>query len=148
MIIRRDHVAGLAIVLFGGLVLALSGDLPFGTPASPGPGMLPVLVVGVMVALAVILLVQAGSSPPLTTIAWDDLPHALVVIAALTAAVGLYTVLGFVPTLALLLFGLMYGVERMPLVTSLAVTAGMVGGAWLLLGTLLKTPLPRGIFGS
>ena len=36
MILRRDHVAGGAFVVGGALVLAVSGDLPFGTLAFPG----------------------------------------------------------------------------------------------------------------
>ena len=36
MILRRDHVAGGAFIVAGVLVLAVSGDLPFGTLASPG----------------------------------------------------------------------------------------------------------------
>ena len=32
------------------VVLAVSGDLPFGTLASPGAGMLPTLVIGFMMA--------------------------------------------------------------------------------------------------
>ena len=41
MILRRDHIAGGAFVAGGALVLALSGDLPCGTLASPGACMLP-----------------------------------------------------------------------------------------------------------
>ena len=37
MTLRRDHVAGGAFVVAGALILAVSGDLPFGTLASPGP---------------------------------------------------------------------------------------------------------------
>ena len=51
MNLRRDHVAGGAFVLAGALVLAVSCDLPFGTLASPGAGMLPTLLVGFLMAL-------------------------------------------------------------------------------------------------
>ena len=50
MIVRRDHVAGGMFIVAGALVLAVSGDLPFGTLASPGAGMLPKLVIGLMMA--------------------------------------------------------------------------------------------------
>ena len=50
MIVRRDHVGGGVFVVVAALVLAVSGDLPFGTLASPGAGMLPKLVIGLMMA--------------------------------------------------------------------------------------------------
>src|SRR5262245_18444017 len=58
MTLKRDHVAGGVFVVAGVLVLAVSGDLPFGTPSSPGAGMLPTLVVGLMMAFGFILLLQ------------------------------------------------------------------------------------------
>ncbi len=145
--LRRDHVAGVALLAFSAAVLALGTELPFGTTASPGPGMLPILCVGLMIALAVVLLATARSSPPLATLEWDDLPHALRVLVAAGAAVALYEVIGFLPTVTLLLFVLIFVIERMPLLISLAISIGMGGGAYLLLSTLLKTPLPHGIFG-
>ncbi len=41
MTLRADHVAGAAFVVFGLLVIALSGDLPFGQLSMPGAGFLP-----------------------------------------------------------------------------------------------------------
>ncbi len=51
MILRRDHIAGGVFVAAGALVFALSDDLPFGTLASPGAGMLPMLVLALMMAV-------------------------------------------------------------------------------------------------
>ncbi len=147
MTIRRDHIAAAALIVLGIAVFLLGHDLPFGTPASPGPGMLPTLAAGLMMALALVLLLMAGSSPPLATIAWDDLPHALIVVVATAAAAAAYTILGFPVTIWLLLFGLIWGVERMPLVTSLAISIGMTGATYMLLKSLLKQPMPQGIFG-
>ena len=74
MNLRRDHVAGGGFVLAGAVVLAVSSDLPFGTLASPGAGMLPTLIVGFLMAFGAVLFVRAGESPPLRAIAWTDLP--------------------------------------------------------------------------
>ena len=38
MILRADHVSGAAFAGFGALIIALSGDLPFGNLAMPGAG--------------------------------------------------------------------------------------------------------------
>ena len=89
MTIRRDHIAGGVLILFGAAVLTFGWHLPFGTAASPGPGMLPFLVIGLMMALALLLLLQAGSSPPIATVEWTDLPHALRVMAVTVVADGL-----------------------------------------------------------
>ena len=143
--LRRDHVAGGGIVVAGALIFAVSGDLPFGTLASPGAGMLPKLVIALMVGFAAILLVRAGDSPPVATLPWDDLPHAVRVVAVTAGAIALYAPLGFLVTMALLLFGLTFAIERKPLLNSLLFSASVTGIAYLLFNTLLKSPLPRGI---
>ena len=145
MSLRRDHVAGGAFVVAGALILAVSGDLPFGTLASPGAGMLPKMMIGLMMAFGLILLLRAGESPPFAAVAWGDLPHAVRVIAVAAAAVVLYVPLGFVATMSLLLFALTWGVERKPLLNSALFSVGVTGVAYLLFNTLLKSPLPRGV---
>lgn len=147
MNLRRDHVSGGAFVLASALILALSTDLPFGTLASPGAGMLPKLLVGLLMALAVVLFARARESPPLADIAWDDFPHALRVAAIAAAGVALYTRLGFVITLSALLFVLTFLVERKPFLHALGFSLGVSALAYLLFGFLLKTPLPSGPFG-
>ena len=52
MTLRADHVAGVFFIGFGIVVFAVSGDLPFGTLSSPGAGMMPKLMAGLMIAFA------------------------------------------------------------------------------------------------
>jgi len=145
--LRLDHVAGGIFIVAGALILAVSGDLPFGTLASPGAGMLPKLVIALMMAFGSVLLLRAGSSPPFAAVAWDDLPHALRVTAFAAAAVALYTTLGFLVTISLLLFGLTFAVERQPILHAAGFSIGVTGLAYLLFDTALKSPLPRGVLG-
>jgi hypothetical protein len=147
MIVRRDHVAGGAFIVAGALVLAVSGDLPFGTLASPGAGMLPTLVIGLLILFGAIIFVRAGESPPVGEIVWGDLPHAVRVAVVAAAAVALYTVLGFRITMAALLFVLTFVVERRPFVPAVAFSIGVTALAYGLFGLLLRTPLPRGLLG-
>ncbi|MBX9592333.1 MAG: tripartite tricarboxylate transporter TctB family protein [Hyphomonadaceae bacterium] len=147
MNLRRDHVAGGALILAGAGIFALSTDLPFGTLASPGAGMLPTLLVGFLMAFGVALFARAGESPPLADIAWTDLPHAVRVTAAAAAAVALYTTLGFLLTVGALLFALTFVVERRPFLVSAAFSIGVTTLAYTLFGLLLKSPLPRGLMG-
>jgi hypothetical protein len=125
-VIRRDHVAGGVFIVAGVLVFAMSGDLPFGTLASPGAGMMPKLVLGL----------------PLATINWGDFRHAATVVAVTAVAAALYTTIGFVLSVSLLLFVLLYFIEKRSLFGTLAVSVGVTVGCYLLFGTLLKSPLP------
>jgi putative tricarboxylic transport membrane protein len=142
MILRRDHVAGGAFIAGGALVFAVSGDLPFGTLASPGAGMMPKLVLGLMMAFGAIILMRAGESPPLAEIAWGDFRHAATVVVVSAVAVALYTTIGFVLSVTLLLFVLLYFIERRNLWSTLAVSIGVTVGSYFLFNTLLKSPLP------
>jgi ammonia channel protein AmtB len=145
--VRRDHIAGGAFVLIGALVLALSGDLPFGTLASPGAGMMPTLLTLLMMAFGIALMVRARASPPFAEISWTDLPHALRVAALAAAAAALYLLLGFALTMTLLLVALILGVERRPLLPAVAFSLVAVAVVYILFAILLRTPLPGGPLG-
>jgi putative tricarboxylic transport membrane protein len=147
MTLRRDHVAGGVFVVAGLLVLAVSGDLPFGTLASPGAGMLPTLAVALMMAFGLILLAQARRSPPLAEANWTDLPHAIRVAVVAAAAATLYVSLGFALTIPLLLFTLIFLVERRPLLPAIAFSIGATAAVYALFTLVLRTPLPRGLLG-
>ena len=143
--LRRDHVAGGAFIVAGAVVLAVSGDLPFGTLASPGAGMLPKLVTGLMIAFGVILMARAGESPPLAATVWADLPHSARVVAIMAVAVAAYTTLGFFVTMSALLFCLLFVVERRRLLLAAAFSLGVPLVTYLLFEYLLKSPLERGL---
>jgi hypothetical protein len=145
--LRRDHIAGAAFIIGGALVLAVSGDLPVGSMAMPGAGMLPKLVLGLMIVLGAVVMVRAGESPPLATLSWSDLPHAVRVVAVTAAVIALYTVLGFIITMALMMFALLFAIERRPLLPAAAFSLGVTVFAYLLFATLLKSPLPHGLIG-
>jgi hypothetical protein len=144
--VRRDYVAGGAMLIAGAFVLAASADLPFGTLASPGAGMLPTIVVVVLMAFATILLLGAGASPPIRAVDWTDAAHALRVVGATAAAVALYVPLGFIATIVLLLFVLTFLVERKPLLSALIFSGGATLLAYLVFATFLNAPLPRGLW--
>jgi Tripartite tricarboxylate transporter TctB family len=147
LIIRTDHVAGSVFVALGIVVLALSGDLPVGTLSFPGAGMMPKLVAGLMIVFGLLLVGRAGESAPLASLAWGDLPHAARVVAITAVAIALYQPLGFVITMALLLFTLTFGAERRPMLAAAAFSAGVVALTYLLFAVVLKTPLEPGVLG-
>lgn len=142
VVVRRDHIAGGVFIAAGLLVFAMSGDLPFGTLASPGAGMMPKLVLGLLIAFGAILVARASESSPLATIDWGDFRHAATVVAVTAVTTALYTTIGFVLSVSALLFVLLYFIERRSLLSTLAVSVGVTVGCYLLFGTLLKSPLP------
>ena len=145
MILRRDHIAGGAFVAAGIAVLAVSHDLPIGKLASPGAGMLPVLVTGLMILLGLIVMLQAASSPPFAEVSWHDLPHAAKLTAVAAATAMLYNPLGFVISMTLMLFVLIYIVERRSLFAALAFSIPIPLVTYLAFEYLLKSPLERGL---
>lgn len=147
MRLHRDHVAGIAIAATAAAVLLLSNDLPVGSLSMPGAGMMPKLVLAVMIVLALGVAAVGYRSPPLAELDWSDLPHALRVLAVAVPAVAVYTTAGFIVTMALLLFLLLFVVERRNVLAAAAFSIGVSVGAYFLFSNLLKTPLPAGVFG-
>jgi hypothetical protein len=142
MILRRDHVAGGAFAVASALVFLMSGDLPFGTLASPGAGMMPKLLLVLLIGFGVVLVLRADASPPLAEIEWNDIRHAATVIGLSAAATAVYTIIGFVLSMSLLMFVLLCFVERIALWRAAAISIGVTVGSYLLFNTLLKSPLP------
>jgi hypothetical protein len=147
MTLRTDHIVGGVFVAFSLVVLAFSRDLPVGSLSFPGAGMMPKLVAGLLIAFGLILILRGNESAPLATVPWDDLPHALRVVAITAAAIALYQTLGFLLTMALLLFMLIVGAERRHPLSAAAFSVGVVGLTYLLFAVVLKTPLERGLIG-
>jgi len=144
VILRRDHVAGGAFVVGGVILFACSGDLPFGTLASPGAGMMPKLIITLMIFFGLAIVVNARASPPLASVEWRDFPYALRVMAVAAIATALYTFLGFLVTMSLMLFGLICGIERKHIAGAAAVSIGITVATYVLFNWLLKSPLPHG----
>lgn len=145
MTIRSDHVAGGIFIVFGIIVFALSGDLPFGSLSSPGAGMMPKLMAGLMMAFALLVAFGGGSSPPLATIDWSDGWHALLVVAITGCAIAAYQPLGFIVTMSLLVFALLVIVERRNPLRAAAYSVALTLFAYWLFGIALKSPLERGV---
>jgi Tripartite tricarboxylate transporter TctB family len=145
MILRSDHVAGAAFIVLGIVVFAISGDLPFGRMSAPGAGMMPKLMAGLMMLFAATIIIGAAASRPFAEIDWSDRFHALLVVVITAVAVALYQTLGFLVTMALLVFTLLAVVERRNLVRAALYSVGLTVFAYWLFGIALKAPLERGI---
>src|SRR5712692_9122916 len=112
MNLRADHVAGATFVAFGGLVIALSGDLPTGQLSMPGAGFLPKIVAAMTIVLGLVLIASASERAPFSDISWADGKLSVMVTGMTAAAIGLYTILGFVITMGLMMIALLIVIER------------------------------------
>ena len=144
MTLRADHAAALFFIALGILVFALSGDLPFGTISSPGAGMMPKLMAGLMIVFAIATIAGAKDSAPFADIDWSDRWHAILLVAITAVAVSFYQTLGFLITMSLLVFTLLVVVERRPLLNAALYSVGLTLFAYWLFGKALKAPLARG----
>jgi hypothetical protein len=147
MTLRSDHVAGAAFVIFPILVFALSGDLPVGSLAAPGAGMMPKLLLVLMILFGIALLFGAGASQPFAEIDWGDRNHALLLVIISGLGISVYQWLGFIVTISLLVFTLLVVVERKNVFRAAAYSVGLTVIAWWVFGTALKSPLETGILG-
>lgn len=146
MILRADHVAGAVMVVAGAAVLALSGDLPFGSLSFPGAGFMPKVIATLIVGMGVLLVLGAGQSEPFSALGWDDLRHAAPVLAIAAVATFFYTRLGFAITLAIMMFALLVLIERKRPVPALLYSLAVVALAYVLF-TELRAPIPDGPLG-
>jgi hypothetical protein len=142
MKLGRENVAGAAFVLMAALIVSVSGDLPFGTLASRGAGMMPKLVIGLMLAFGLLLLARAGRSPALAAVAWGNFPQR----ASRSCHHG--GVCG-----SLHLAGLSCQHVAAPVRIDIRgraqralFSAGVTGLAYVLFRMALKSPLPQGLF--
>ncbi len=145
MNIRSDHVAGAAFVALGAVVFAISGDLPFGRLSSPGAGMMPKLMAGLMIAFAAMIMLSAATGRKFSEIDWSDRGHAVLLVAITAAAIVLYQTLGFLLTMSLLVFTLLVAIERRNILRAAAYGIGLSVFAYWLFGKALKSPLERGL---
>ena len=113
MILRADHVAGGAFIALGVLVLRRQRRSAVRHVHSPGAGMMPKLMAALMMAVRALIMVARAARARRSrrsTGATVACRAAACVITA--AAVASYQPLGFLITMALLVFALLVVVER------------------------------------
>lgn len=145
MTVRADHVAGAIFVALGLIVFVIGHDLPFGDISAPSAGMMPKLAAGLMIVFALAVMLRAPDSPPFASIDWSDRWHALQLVVITAVAVMLYRKLGFLITMAGLVFTLLVVVERRRLLPASLYAVGLAIFSYWLFGKALKSPLERGL---
>ena len=147
MTLRSDHVAGGFFIVFGILVIALSGDLPMGDLSMPGAGFLPKILAFLTIVFGLTLAARASESKAFVTLEWSNIRHAGLVVAITAIAIAVYDWLGFLTTMVLLMFALLIVIERRDIVRAAAYSLGIVLITYVTFEYVLKTPLNTGPFG-
>jgi hypothetical protein len=145
--LRADHIAGVFFIVAGLLVIALSGDLPFGNLSFPGAGFLPNILAVLTIFFGLVLVLRASESKPFAALTWTDAKHAGMVVGFTAVATALFDHLGFVTTNVLLIFALLVVIERRRLLPATVYSVGLVVFTYVLFVHVLKTPLEAGPFG-
>ena len=144
---RLDQIAGAVITAFGLYVAWAAREYPFGTLAEPGPGYLPFVLAMVLAAFGALLALRGRAVPTDRQVRFDDLPHALLLLAVLSAAAYAIERAGYRVTVALMLFFLLAIVERRSVIMSALLAAAMALGSFYLINNVLRVPLPVGAWG-
>jgi hypothetical protein len=147
MTLRTDHVAGAFFIVAGASVIALSGDLPFGTLSFPGSGFMPRILAVLAILFGIVLMLRAHESNPFATLGWSDARHAAMVVAIIAAAIAVFDWLGFLTTDILLIFALLVLIERRRILPAAIYSIAVTGITYILFVYALKTPLNTGPFG-
>ena len=143
--LKADQVAGGAFIALGIFVFAIGIDLPFGSVSAPGAGMMPKLMAALMMLFAAVIMLPSRESRPFAEIDWSDRGHAVLLVLITAAATLAYRPLGFLITMAALLFALLVVVERRNVVPAAIYSVALTVFAYWLFGKALKSPLERGL---
>ena len=136
----------LALALFFALLgarwIGAALRMPLWSGFVPDSGFMPLWYGAVLLALAAAIVFLNRERKP-----EEPVGKPLVVIAVTAATILGFDLVGFAPSIFLLLLVLFAAVERLPLARSLAVAAGTTAVLYLVFKTWLRVPLPVGPFG-
>ena len=145
--LRADQIAGLMISLAGAYAGWETLKLPLGSLENPGPGYMPLILATLLVILGLVVASAGGKSQPMAEIRWPELRHAFAIFGTCVFAALAIEPLGYRLTVAVMLIFLIGVIEKKPPLAVILVSAGMAIGSYWLFATLLKVPLPPGLFG-
>ena len=142
--VTRDRVAGVALLLFATAVMWEDRAFPLGTITKPGPGYMPMLLAGILAAMAGLVIWTGSRSPAWTSLSWSEWRHAVAILAGCAFAALALERIGYRLTVIVLVSFLLWVVERKRLAVTVATALGLSLGTFYVFSTLLRVPLPLG----
>jgi putative tricarboxylic transport membrane protein len=149
--VRKDsleRINGLVVLCIGILILWQGKGLSFGSPHAPGAGFFPALIGVILIVLALVLIVRGDKGTEGGgRLSASSITRVLGVFAALLAYFLLLEYLGFVVVSFLLMAFFFLWVARQRWYVALSSAVLCIGLAYVLFDVLLKSSLPKGVFG-
>lgn len=156
MIRKADLAGSLALAAVGVFGLVTGVRYGVGGVTQPGPGLMPALAGAALLVFALMTALREIVARGQPALAADDGEEAALAPDALARVIGylvgifgfalLMEPIGTLPTAALFFVWIVRGVERQSWRVTLALTAGVTLGVWLLFVKALKVSLPMGVF--
>ena len=143
-----ERISGLVVFLFAFAIFWQGRGLSIGSLHAPGPGFFPALIAAVLVILSSCLMIRGGKSEEEgDRLSAPAIIRMLLVFAVLVGYFLLLEYLGFVIVSFLLMFFLFLWVGQQKWYLAFSSAVVCIGLAYLLFDVLLKSNLPRGVFG-
>ena len=143
-----NRISGVVLFFLALLIFWQGRGLSFGSLHTPGPGFFPVLIAAVLVILSLVLIIGGGKmESEEDAVSASAIFRMLVLFAALVAYFLLLEYLGFVTVSFLLMLFLFLWVGRQKWYLAGLSAVVCIGLAYILFEVLLKSNLPRGVFG-
>ena len=146
MVIRDAAVAALGMA-FGAAALYESSKLPFGTVRSPGQGFFPWWISSVIVALALLLMLQAlRSGSRAAQQGSGRIAKVALLLVVLIAYTFLLDLLGYLLCTFFLVLFILRAIDPQRWTVALGMAAITAAGSYILFAIWLSVPLPPGSF--
>jgi len=133
---KGELALALAFAALGALWIARAATMPLWEGFAPASGFMPLWYGVLLVALAAAVAFAAEKKPE------EPVGKALVVLAVVAATIVGLKLIGFAPSIFLMLLVLFSVVERLPPARSVLVAAGTTAVLFLVFKTWLGVPLP------
>jgi putative tricarboxylic transport membrane protein len=144
---RNDQLSGIMLFALAVFVAWQNRSYPLGSLQEPGPGYTPLLIAVFLGAMGLLIALRGGTSQRLNDMHWPEARRAVMILAACMVATYALEPLGYrVTIIALLIFFLGVLERRKPLSVA-AVSVGFSLLSYYFIGTLLRVPLPLGLWG-
>jgi hypothetical protein len=145
--LRNDQLSGLMLFALAVYVAWQNHGYPLGTLQEPGPGYTPLLIAVFLGLTGLLIALRGRTSQRLNEMQWPEVRRATMILAACAVATYALEALGYRITItALLIFFLGVLERKKPLIVA-TVAIGFSLLSYYFIGTLLRVPLPRGLFG-
>jgi putative tricarboxylic transport membrane protein len=134
---RGELALALAFAALGVLWIVRAATMPLWDGFAPGSGFMPLWYGVILIGLAGAVIALARDPKP-----EEPVGKPLVVLAVVAATILGLSLVGFAPSIFLMLLVLFAVVERRPLARSIVVAAGTTAVLYLVFKTWLGVPLP------